>query len=244
MDFKSIKNLQAELAGYGLLLCEVKAVDQLPDNIWLGKPHYQSGSILLVGNAGAGFWSELTKDGLQGDDPVDQFSVKVTEQALAKHLPDVSRECLFPEAVCELNLLALGRAFAWHTRSPLGMGIHADYGLWSAFRAAWWLGVSIDRNVDAPVSDALVTGTTDVCSGCQSQACISHCPAEALSMSSSPRLNRCADYRLSDQSQCTSTCIARVACPYAAEHRYSKEQITYHYELALSAIADYRHVSD
>ena len=241
-------SLKPELAGHGLLLCDVKPVTRLPESIWL-EPYanvdarFKSGSLLLVGHAGKKFWEAFSQSEFwlraPDSDPVDNYSAAVTQQALDKYLPTTTKHLLFPTVDCPINLMALGREFGWHTPSPLGMGIHQEYGLWSAYRAVWWL----DDVVQESTKPALQVETSDICSQCQTQECVVACPGTAITYGKRPDLGRCADYRLEDNSQCASTCLSRMACPYAAKHRYAAPQVHYHYDLARSAIAKYRNKS-
>lgn len=231
------------LAASGLVLCEVRSLDSLPDTIWLAEPELQGGSLLLLGHAGREFWQAYKQADVAGSDPVDDFSSQISERALKQYFPDVSRKQLFPAKDCPINLMALGKAINWHRPSPLGMGIHSKYGLWSAYRALWWLD-SVDLAlVNSHHSEAVAGASftaTDVCAECQTQECIAACPASALIYQQAPDLSRCADFRLAEGSACASTCLSRMACPHGAEHRYSSEQMSYHYDLALSAMAAYR----
>lgn len=177
----SLDCIKSELAKSGFLLCDTRTIASLPSSIWL-KPslipqRYQSGSVLLVAHAGKQFWQAFsqntTDENKQKPNPVDTYSVGVTELTLEKCLPSVTRQRLFPHADCPVNLLALGRAFGWHSPSPLGMGIHKQYGLWSAYRAVWWL--DIDLPEGAPVREKF-----DVCLQCQTQECVAACPSSAV----------------------------------------------------------------
>ena len=197
--------------------------------------------LLLIGHAGKKFWdvfqSRIADEVMLKPDPVDRYSRDITAEALEKHLPNINKWLLFPADDCPINLMALGRAFNWHTPSPLGMGIHWNYGLWSAYRAVWW----VDVECEGQVSESQVKSpATDICSQCETQECVASCPADAIQYRENPDLSSCADYRLQDSSQCESTCLARMACPYAGEHRYIEQQMAYHYELSRSSIADYR----
>ena len=239
---QAIDQIRSEFADVGLLLCDVKPVTDLPDSVWLSpdtpdKTRFKSGSLLLVGHAGKRFWEEFNQSEFwlnsPESDPVDNYSSAITQQALDKHLSSIAKQLLFPASDCPVNLMALGRELGWHTPSPLGMGIHEKYGLWSAYRAVWWLDEAFPENTSR-------TPATDVCAQCLTQECVAACPGSAVTYDNNPDLGRCADYRLEDNSQCAATCLSRLACPHAPEHRYTETQMHYHYDLALSAIARYR----
>lgn len=234
-----------DLRQQGLVLATVVNVQQLSTNVWLDSGDVESrkkGCLLLLGHGGRLFWQRYQQTEPEAVDPVDTFSSRISAQALQQHLPSITREQLFPAANCPANLMALGREIGWHTPSPLGMGINAQYGLWSAYRALWWL----DAELEEPAASAFNTMrgpdnnvlpvAADICSQCTTQNCLQACPATALSMDNIPNLQQCADFRLAANSSCSNTCLARMACPVAAEHRYTTEQMTYHYDLARSQI--------
>lgn len=218
----------------GFALCELKPVSALSTSIWLQTFPHQHGSLLLLGQAGKSFWPQYKANQPSGNDPIDTYSAQTSEQILAKHLPDTARQRLFPTKECPVNLMALGREFGWHTPSPLGLGIHQQYGLWSAYRALWWL----DAEPETPTQAKPVSSS--ICADCKTQECVQQCPAEAVSNGTMPDITRCADYRYQADSTCQSGCQARLACPVAAEHRYTSEQIAYHYDLKRSLLHHYR----
>jgi epoxyqueuosine reductase QueG len=76
------------------------------------------------------------------------------------------------------------------------------------------------------------------CHSCTEKPCLSACPAEALEHGDFS-LKLCIDYRLREHSQCKAQCLARLACPIAPEHRYSMEQINYHYGRSMQTIEEY-----
>jgi hypothetical protein len=53
-------------------------------------------------------------------------------------------------------------------------------------------------------------------------------------------MNACADHRLQPDSSCAKTCLSRVACPIAPEHRYSDDQLAYHYSRSLETIREWQ----
>ena len=233
IDNKVLTALANCLQEAGLNLATALPVTVLSPEIWWSTPIADGGTILLLGNGGQDFWQKFTLNIPAGDDPVDIFSAEASEQVLEKCCPGLKRKLLFPTDECPVLLQRLMLQAGWHTPSPLGIGMHAEYGLWNACRAVWWL--------DAELEQAMPQKTVvDHCAHCVDTPCMTACPAKALGEGRMPLLNRCADYRLSDDSVCEQTCVAREACPVATEHRYTAEQLSYHYGLARSAIARYR----
>ncbi|MEM9604927.1 MAG: hypothetical protein AAGA11_18840 [Pseudomonadota bacterium] len=224
----------AELKALGLAIAGWRDVAALPAACWLGDEVPRTGSLLVICNVGGDFWRALKARGaLDSPDPMDEGSLGHTASVLDAVL-GVPRVAAYPTpAGGSVNLLALLRTLDWQQPSPLGLGIHADYGLWHAVRAVWWL------DCPAPAADARVPAP-DLCAHCTTQACIAACPGSALTVGQLPTLSACADYRFAPESQCASGCVARTACPVGAGHRYDTDQIAHHYELATPAMAAYR----
>ena len=230
-----VASIAAILAPQGLNLCAAARTEDVPAAVWLspGRPStIEPGStLLLVGHGGLDLWANLHGGGAGVDfattpDPIDTFSAQVTEAALAEVLPHIGRRLLYPHPECPVDLVALGRHVGWHTPSPIGLGIHARYGLWTAFRALWALDATIDN----------VGGTPDVapevCAACVTQDCVGACPADAVTVGRRFGLTACFDHRARPDSSCADTCHARRACPVGAEHRYITEQMAYHYRIS------------
>lgn len=229
-----LESLANTLHDTGLNLMTALSVEAQGAEIWLDQPSVVGGSILLLGNGGPQFWEALSSEWPDVQDPVDHFSAQKSEYALQGVLGAVKRKRLFPTDNCAVALQRLMVRAGWHTPSPLGMGMHATYGLWSACRAIWWLDADLEQNFGPSISPV------DHCLSCVSKACVNTCPANALTSENTPQLSRCADFRLQASSDCEQTCVARESCPIAVEHRYLPAQLNYHYGLARSAIARYR----
>lgn len=240
IDEKMQLALRQCLQEVGLNVFSALPVRQLGGDCWLGEAPVSHGTLLLLGNGGQDFWRAFCRGRAPGEHPVDDFSARVSEQALQRLLPATERRRLFPAPDCPLLLQrAMARA-GWHAPSPLGVGMHAEFGLWSACRAAWWLAAELELPAAGLPAGERRDERADHCAQCVEKPCLAACPGRALSSDRPPQLERCADYRLLDGSDCADTCLARLACPVAPEHRYSDEQLNYHYQLARSAIVHYR----
>lgn len=105
--------------------------------------------------------------------------------------------------------------------SPLGVLVHADYGLWHAYRGA----LLFSETIDVPQLNAW----SSPCESCREQPCLGACPAGALA---DGRFlpERCRTHVVSAQGIACRTrgCLARYACPVAAAHRYETEQALFH----------------
>ncbi len=237
--------LRAELSEAGLGLCDIIDVDRLDDATWMVPTAERpaSGSLLLVGNAGAGLWRSLPEENSgsvqrldPSTDPVDSFSHRITDKALNRHLPDVERMSLYPFGRCPADLVALGSVLGWHTPSPMGLGIHQSFGMWTAYRALWWLNTSaVGPTVGA--STALVDrNRPGPCDSCATTDCVEACPPQALERGRRIDLDACIGHRTKAGSSCAQRCLAREACPVGSHHRYNDDQIAYHYSISLQSM--------
>lgn len=113
--------------------------------------------------------------------------------------------------------------------SPLGILMHADYGLWHAYRGA----LLLKDEIDIPP----IRNWPNPCESCRTRPCLSACPAGALS-GGRYAAETCREHLLADHhtNTCsTSGCLARYACPVAAEHRYSSAQASFHVQAFINA---------
>jgi hypothetical protein len=199
------------------------------------------GSLLLIGNAGSMMWQKLPADWHRSDNPIDDYTSQTVQQLVEKHLADLSAAMLFPDNASRRplpSLQQLGRLAGWHCDSPLGIGVHAEHGLWYAYRAVVYLPISLpgERPTNPPAADLGIGAGHSPCLDCVDQPCISACPSKALSDDRPPDMQRCAGFRLKPDSMCRTSCAARLACPVAPQWRYSTEQIAYHYHHSLRSI--------
>jgi epoxyqueuosine reductase len=125
-------------------------------------------------------------------------------------------------------LQQLGELAGWSHPSPLGQGINPTYGVWFAYRAVFLTTAELPLTGGAP--------RPSPCDACLDKPCLSACPAGAVQPARFD-IDGCANYRLQPASPCADRCLARMACPYFPEHRYSLEQIRYHYGRSLETLA-------
>ena len=182
--------------------------------------------LILIGNAGPAFWRALQANANTGSDPVDNYSHQLAKRFVEEYLY-ASAEILYPGAGA-LPLQYLGALAGWHYPSPLGVGIHPQYGLWFAYRAAVL--------TDAPLAPSKPLPGVSPCQHCTDRPCLSACPPRALAQPGAPDLRRCLDWRCTTESSCANTCLARLACPVGREQRYDEPQIQYHYGHSLQSL--------
>lgn len=187
-------------------------------------------SLVLIGNVGPTMWEKIPPVYFDHEHPVDDYVRDVVYDCMSKYADPATWRLLFPgtDTNCP-PLQSLGKAAGWHYDSPLGLGVNPRWGLWFAYRAV--IALSIDLN------PLIMLRTESPCVDCETKACVSQCPGKALTVGRLPDLGLCSEYRLRSESACAETCVARLACPVAADLRYDETQIEYHYRLALSALS-------
>ena len=190
----------------------------------------KSGEQLLVfGHGGRQLWESLGANPA-GDDPIDSYSIACVEGFMARHgLAD--GEVLYPGSDSRIDLVAVGQLLGWHFPSPAGLGIHPAYGLWSAVRVV--------LKTLADFAETMPPQEPSPCDGCAEKPCIRACPVGAVREGPFD-MAACSDERVRGNSGCTSLCMARLACPVGARHRYDAQQVAYHYGRSLLSIRRYR----
>jgi hypothetical protein len=231
-----------ELHTAGFRLHAVFNLINLPEDIRAGLalPMQQGNytQLLVFAHAGKTFWRNLPRQPSQEshtEHPLDDYSRTQIEAILQRQVPNLDCQFLYPvgctasdaSQACRLDLQSLGKLAGWHHDSPLKLGIHAEFGSWFAYRA-----VLLCNSDFAPTATQ-----TDVapCESCALKPCISHCPAGAVTETGLD-LDACTRYRIQPESDCRSQCLARIACPVGAQHRYSPAQMNYHYAQSLQMI--------
>ena len=183
--------------------------------------------MLLLGSHGSRYWHRVIPLPEAEPHPIDQFVIERVRQPFGQ----ARIQILYP-GDHSLPLAELGGLAGWHHKSPLGLGIHPDHGLWYAYRAV----VLVN---DADVTAALPGAAAHPCLSCDEQPCIAACPSGAVKPDGFD-VTACVNYRLEENSSCKDQCLARLSCPVGKASRYDQDQITYHYRYSLSAIRRFK----
>lgn len=203
--------------------------DELRNSLAVTVPEFSRfRQLILIGHGGTQMWHALQASELcDAPDPVDSFSLDVVHQWLAAISPSATFEIVYPASDRLVALQQLGALAGWHFASPFRIGINRQWGSWFAYRVALLI------DTELPVTEPETWGSP--CDDCVGRPCIQACPAEAVADEKN-MLSRCVGYRLEQESVCSLQCLSRLACPVAKEHRYSQEQIDYHYGQSLQTI--------
>ena len=231
-------NLQAgieSLAASGLNLFAVLACTDLPTAVTTimhssNIPLANYTRLVLTGHGGKTLWSQLQQTDISIADPVDTYSLNLTQQFIDGYLDGAASLIVYPSD----NLVPLGQLgelTGWSHPSPLGQGINAEYGVWFAYRTAF-LTTAVLPIMTSPLTDS-------PCTSCIDQPCLTACPVGATEENGRFAITLCTQHRLQSNSPCADRCLARMACPIAPEHRYTLPQIQYHYWDSLKTLKKY-----
>lgn len=215
----------------GLNLQAVFDVESLPVSVWQGLPMDVSGfrQLILIGHGGRRLWQAMQESTVASDHPIDDFTVSMVRRWFASVCPGQDFALLYP-GDAPVGLQQLGKLAGWHRPSPLMLGIRPGWGTWFAYRAV--LLTDTDFSPTPPLQEV------SPCEACAPRSCIEACPAGALA-GESFQLDKCIAYRKCPDSLCRTTCLARLACPVGAEHRYCEAQMQHTYSISMAAIEAY-----
>ncbi len=218
----------------GLNLQAVFNIHELPDSIikHLEAEHstlkdYQQ--LILIGHGGRALWESMPPLSATSTDPIDEYSADTVNKWFTANYPDHNATLIYPGEQI-IGLQTLGILAGWHHTSPFMVGINTVWGSWYAYRAVLL--------TDTQLEVTQVNKSPSPCSTCTNKPCIEHCPANACD-NGSFNMDACIHYRKSENSKCSETCLARIICPVASEHRYSKQQMSYHYSASMKIIEKY-----
>lgn len=189
------------------------AVPTLPD----GAP---AATVILAGNAGSDMWAAFSSAG-PGPDPRNPLDSWLKPQILAA-AQAVGGHAILPNEgppYVPIQDWAL-RADPIH-RSPTGIMIHPEYGLWHVYRAAFLFA--------EPVEFAPVEEVQSPCETCASRPCLAVCPVDAFKPDRFD-FKSCSDHVADDAGAiCRERgCMARRACPVGHNFTYPRDAQEFH----------------
>jgi ferredoxin len=201
------------------------AADDAPDGLPADAP--SAGTLVLVGNAGAAMWDAFARNADRGvRHPLDGW----LRPALERIASDAGATALFPNdgpPFVPLHDWAM-RAEPVH-RSPIGILIHPEYGLWHVYRAAFLF----DRDVALPPR----AETPSPCDGCARKPCLTVCPADAFRPDRFDAEACAGHVESADGAACRDRgCLARRACPVGRNYLYPPEQQAFHTAAMVRAV--------
>jgi len=188
------------------------------------------GTFVLLGFTGSLQWEHFARaaearDGLPY--PLDRWSRRVIG-SLAREFDAVDvYPSGAPAAPLPFQRLAL-RCEPVHA-SPIGLLVHARWGLWHAYRGALALPLAMELPPRLP--------SVPPCASCAAKPCLASCPVHAFRPGAFD-LDACVDHVLSDAGrQCRERgCLARRACPVGTEFRYGDDQAQFHMQAFVRSV--------
>jgi hypothetical protein len=190
--------------------------DKVPDVL----PQKPCATLVLVGNAGPEMWRRFAASPERNlpVDPLNTFSRRIVGE-LAQRL---GAKAMYPfTGPPFLPFLAWAQKAEPVWPSPIGPLIHAEYGLWHAYRGA----LAFSSRLDLPPMQS----AERPCDACVDRPCLTTCPVEAFT-DSGYDVPRCVAHVVSPSgTEClTGGCLARRACPIGREYAYPAEQAEFH----------------
>jgi hypothetical protein len=186
-----------------------------------------AGTVVLLGWTSGRQWPAFAASPEACDgrpDPLDRWS---------RRLIDAAAAALDAEGLDAVALYPFGgpphhEFFRWAlraepvARSPIGLLVHPDWGLWHAYR-----GALVFRG-RLPLTPHLARPAP--CATCATRPCLSTCPVDAFSERSGYDVTACASHlREAAGAPCvTAGCLARRACPVTPPEPYAGPQNGFH----------------
>lgn len=174
-------------------------------------------AVVLVGNAGSAMWRRLSP---RPENPSGHAIDNWTREVLEPIAADVGADIAFPFHGPPYHPFV---SWAFRTgrchKSPLGMAIHDQFGLWFALRAAFLF----PEDFDLPAVLA-----PSPCDSCAEKPCLSACPVSAFEGGSYDHEACRAHVRQRPNDCAAEGCRARRACPIGREFIYEPDHAAYH----------------
>lgn len=199
-------------------------------------------TLVVIGNGGGQFWhgfraycAEHPNYLQEHEHPLDDYTVELIESTLTPILTRTEaryRYCYpFRFWTEPVSFMHLARAAGLAGPSILGVTIHPVYGPWMALRAV----VLIDQELYAEPAAA----GFDPCPTCVERACVTACPASAISAEKGWDIPACVQHRLQVTTDCVDYCRARFDCVYGRAYRYPLDELQYHQRQSFAEMKKY-----
>jgi hypothetical protein len=186
------------------------------------------GTLVMLGLVGRAQWPIFAASAEASDraaNPLDRWSRRIID-ALAAELGATALYPFGGPPWLPFQRWAM-RAEPVH-RSPLGMLIHPDWGLWHSYRGA----LAFAQRLPLPIR----VERPSPCDACAAKPCLHACPVGAFTLERY-NVDACAGHiRGTAGKDCVELgCRARDACPVGADHRFAPEQANFHMRAFLAS---------
>lgn len=175
-------------------------------------------SVVVIGNVGGAMWPHFRAADPGGDDPLDAW----TRSVLRPIADSFDADFVHPsdEPFQPFQRWAQRADDVW--QSPIGLLIHADHGLWHAYRGAFLFGEPLDG---LPA----VGLTQQPCLTCDEKPCLHTCPVDAFAVDGYDADACRGHVRSGAAPDCLHDgCAARCACPVSPATKYDADQMHFH----------------
>jgi ferredoxin len=217
-----LASLVSRLAAHGLLLrggFHPEPEDSVP--VLPNGP--LPGTLVLIGNVGVSLWAAFSQCPEANDGaphPLNRWTQRILDQIAG----EVGAVPLFPFGGPPYwPFQRWARRAGPVAPSPLGILIHADYGLWHAYRGALAFAerLALPQRGERP----------HPCDSCADRPCLSACPVNAFT-DRGYDVPACIEHIEGPAGgNCmTGGCLARRACPVGVGFAYGEEQAAFHME--------------
>ncbi|MBL8663006.1 MAG: hypothetical protein JNM29_09280 [Candidatus Odyssella sp.] len=214
----SLDDIERRLAGTGLFVRGAFHPDAADGVRPLGDGR-PAGTVVLVGNAGPAMWAAFRRDvpDPAGKDPLDNWVDAHLERAAEGLGAEIVFATRKPWPPIQRWALKAGGVH----RSPIGILIHPEYGLWHVYRGA----LLFARKLALPSAPA----TANPCESCAKKPCLTVCPADAFKPEAFD-MQACVGHVESPKGKACAAggCLARRACPVGRAHAYVRDEGAFH----------------
>ena len=190
------------------------------DGVPRGFGDTEVGTLVLLGNAGPDMWARVGSavDASNARHPLDGW----IQQHVGRLARELGAEPLYPFGGPPfLPFLRWAQRAEPVAPSALGILIHAEYGLWHAYRAA----LAFIARFDVPT----FADVPRPCDGCVDKPCLTACPVGAFSQEGFEVASCTAHIAEPAGADCLGMgCQARRACPVGRDYAYAPAQATFH----------------
>lgn len=177
-------------------------------------------TVVLVGNAGKELWRAFRRDmpEIAGKNPLDTWVDAHLERAAAAVGAELVYATRKPWPPIQRWAMKAGGVH----RSPIGLLIHPEFGLWHVYRGAFLFAAKLDL---PPAPAPMPTP----CDSCAAKPCLTTCPADAFQPDRFDAL-ACVGHVESPKGKACAAggCLARRACPVGRAHAYVAEAGAFH----------------
>jgi hypothetical protein len=184
-----------------------------------------AGTVVLVGNAGNALWQAFAAAQSLGRNPLDRWIDPYLERAaqtIGADLVYATREPWPPILRWALKCDSVHR-------SPIGLLIHEQFGLWHVYRGALLLA----ERLPLPPRKR----NASPCDACAKKPCLTTCPVGAFAPE---RFDSavCVDHVDSARGAACAGggCLARRACPVGRAHAYERAAGAFHMAAVVKAV--------